>query len=308
MDLRELVEASSLNLTEKQIGRADEYINQILKWNKTRNLVSRNLSKKDLAEHFLDCAVMQRHLLPGSIIDLGTGSGFPGICLAIIDPNRAITLVDSNRKKTSFLIHIKNDLGLNLVSVKHARVEEIGQINETNIVCRAFKETQIQNLNEDAASTLEASSNETSEEVSSAGTAAENTQDEEEFPEQTDQQTPPLNYESTSQTPSTPAGPASVSEAEYIGSLDPSSMQEMSIEQIEALSSEAMGSFTSEHISNLPPEVFQVFSSQQILSLPAEATAGFTTEQITMLSPEAVAGIQVEHLQHSSAEVFEFNY
>ena len=140
MDLRELVEASSLNLTEKQIGQADEYINQILKWNKTRNLVSRNLSKKDLAEHFLDCAVMQRHLLPGSIIDLGTGSGFPGICLAIIDPNRAITLVDSNRKKTSFLIHIKNDLGLSLVSVKQARVEEIGQINETNIVCRAFKE------------------------------------------------------------------------------------------------------------------------------------------------------------------------
>ena len=140
MDLRELVEASSLNLTEKQIGQADEYINQILKWNKTRNLVSRSLTKKDLAEHFLDCAVMQRHLLPGSIIDLGAGSGFPGICLAIIDPNRAITLVDSNRKKTSFLIHIKNDLGLSLVSVKQARVEEIGQINETNIVCRAFKE------------------------------------------------------------------------------------------------------------------------------------------------------------------------
>jgi len=140
LDLRELVEASSLNLTEKQIGRADEYINQILKWNKTRNLVSRNLSKQDLAKHFLDCAVMQRHLLPGSIIDLGTGSGFPGVCLAIIDPNRAITLVDSNRKKTSFLIHIKNDLGLNMVSVKHARLEEIGQINETNIVCRAFKE------------------------------------------------------------------------------------------------------------------------------------------------------------------------
>ena len=140
MDLKELLAASSLNLTETQISQADKYLDQILKWNKTRNLVSRNLSKKDLAEHFLDCAVMQRHLLPGSIIDLGTGSGFPGICLAIIDPNRAITLVDSNRKKTSFLIHIKNDLGLNLVSVKHARVEEISQINETNIICRAFKE------------------------------------------------------------------------------------------------------------------------------------------------------------------------
>ena len=140
MDLKELLAASNLKLTETQISQADKYLDQILKWNKTRNLVSRNLGKNDLAEHFLDCAVMQKHLSPGSAIDLGTGSGFPGICLGIIDPNRMITLVDSNRKKTSFLIHIKNELGLKLVSVKNARVEEINQIKETNIVCRAFKE------------------------------------------------------------------------------------------------------------------------------------------------------------------------
>lgn len=140
MDLKELLAASSLKLTETQISQADKYLDQILKWNKTRNLVSRNLGKDDLAEHFLDCAFMQKNLLPGSAIDLGTGSGFPGICLGIIDPNRMITLVDSNRKKTSFLIHIKNELGLKLVSVKNARVEEINQITETNIVCRAFKE------------------------------------------------------------------------------------------------------------------------------------------------------------------------
>ena len=140
MDLKELVAASSLNLTDTQVSLADKYLNQILKWNKTRNLVSRNLKKNDLAEHFLDCAVLQKHLLPGSVIDLGTGSGFPGMCLGIIDPNRDLTLVDSNRKKTSFLINIKNELGLNSVSIKNARVEEIKQINEINIVCRAFKE------------------------------------------------------------------------------------------------------------------------------------------------------------------------
>ena len=140
MDLKELIAASSLNLTDIQVNQADKYLNQILKWNKTRNLVSRNLRKNDLAEHFLDCAVLQKHLMPGSVIDLGTGSGFPGICLGIIDPNRELTLVDSNRKKTSFLIHIKNELGLNSVSIKNLRVEEIEKINETNIVCRAFKE------------------------------------------------------------------------------------------------------------------------------------------------------------------------
>ena len=140
MDLKELIAASSLNLTDIQVSQADKYLNQILKWNKTRNLVSRNLRKNDLAEHFLDCAVLQKHLMPGSVIDLGTGSGFPGICLGIIDPNRELTLVDSNIKKTSFLIHIKNELGLNSVSIENLRVEEIEQINEINIVCRAFKE------------------------------------------------------------------------------------------------------------------------------------------------------------------------
>ena len=140
MDLKELFAASSMNLTDTQVSQADKYLDQILKWNKTRNLVSRNLRKIDLAEHFLDCAVLQKHLMPGSVIDLGTGSGFPGICLGIIDPNRELTLVDSNRKKTSFLIHIKNELGLNSVSIKNSRVEEIKQINEINIVCRAFKE------------------------------------------------------------------------------------------------------------------------------------------------------------------------
>jgi 16S rRNA (guanine527-N7)-methyltransferase len=140
LDLKELVAATSLNLTDNQVRQVDEYLNQILKWNKTRNLVSRNLQKNDLAEHFLDCAVLQKHLVPGSVIDLGAGSGFPGMCLGIIDPNRELTLVDSNRKKTSFLVHIKNELGLNSVSIKNARVEEIKKINEINIVCRAFKE------------------------------------------------------------------------------------------------------------------------------------------------------------------------
>ena len=142
MNLEELLAASSLNFTEKQIIKADAYIDQILKWNKTRNLVSRNLTKNDLAEHFLDCAALQKLLKTGSVIDLGSGPGFPGICLAIIDPKRKITLVDSNRKKTTFLTHVKNELELNSVIVRNERVEHINRINDENIVCRAFKEPE----------------------------------------------------------------------------------------------------------------------------------------------------------------------
>ena len=142
MNLEELLTASSLNFTEKQIIKADAYIDQILKWNKTRNLVSRKLTKNDLAEHFLDCAALQKLLKTGSVIDLGSGPGFPGICLAIIDPKRKITLVDSNRKKTTFLTHVKNELELNSVIVRNERVEHISRINDENIVCRAFKEPE----------------------------------------------------------------------------------------------------------------------------------------------------------------------
>ena len=142
MNLEELLAASSLNFTEKQIIKADAYIDQILKWNKTRNLVSRNLTKNDLAEHFLDCAALHKLLKSGSVIDLGSGPGFPGICLAIIDPKRKITLVDSNRKKTTFLTHVKNELELNSVIVRNERVEHINRINDENIVCRAFKEPE----------------------------------------------------------------------------------------------------------------------------------------------------------------------
>ncbi len=138
MNLEELLTASSLNFTKKQINKAEEYIHQILKWNKTRNLVSRNLTKDDLAEHFLDCAVLQKFLKTGSVIDLGSGSGFPGICLAIIDQERKVTLVDSNRKKTTFLTHVKNELKLNSVTVRNERVEDLNRINDANIVCRAF--------------------------------------------------------------------------------------------------------------------------------------------------------------------------
>ena len=138
MNLEELLTASSLNFTKKQINKAEEYLHQILKWNKTRNLVSRKLTKDDLAEHFLDCAVLQKFLKTGSVIDLGSGSGFPGICLAIIDQERKVTLVDSNRKKTTFLTHVKNELKLNSVTVRNERVEDLNRINDVNIVCRAF--------------------------------------------------------------------------------------------------------------------------------------------------------------------------
>ena len=111
MDLKELIAASSLNLTDIQVSQADRYLNQILKWNKTRNLVSRNLRKNDLAEHFLDCAVLQKHLIHGSVIDLGTGAGFPGVILAIMG-RKDVLLCEKSVKKSMFLKNALKELSL----------------------------------------------------------------------------------------------------------------------------------------------------------------------------------------------------
>lgn len=140
MELEELAIQASLSLSPIQVELGDKFISMVLKWNKTRNLVSRNSSKKDLIEHFVDCAILCKHLQPGKIVDLGSGAGFPGLCLAIMNPNAEINLIDSNTKKTAFLVHAKNELGLVSVSVENSRIENIPKILDENIVCRAFKE------------------------------------------------------------------------------------------------------------------------------------------------------------------------
>ena len=140
MKLQELAIQASLSLSPTQVELGEQYISLVLKWNKTRNLVSRNSSKKDLIEYFVDSAILSKHLQPGKIVDLGSGAGFPGLCLAVMNPHTEINLIDSNTKKTAFLVHAKNELGLASVSVKNSRVEDISKIPDENIVCRAFKE------------------------------------------------------------------------------------------------------------------------------------------------------------------------
>ncbi|MDR2837522.1 MAG: 16S rRNA (guanine(527)-N(7))-methyltransferase RsmG [Azonexus sp.] len=97
----------------------------LLKWNKTYNLTAVRDPDAAIASHLLDSLAILPSLATGSLLDVGSGGGLPGIPLAIARPGLPVTLVDAVQKKTDFLRQAAIELGLSNVNVRHARVEDM---------------------------------------------------------------------------------------------------------------------------------------------------------------------------------------
>lgn len=100
------------------------YHRELLLWNQRINLVSQATSREIVIRHFVDSLtpVPWIEKPEGLLIDIGSGGGFPGIPLRIALPNLHLTLLESSRKKTSFLAHVVRTLGLESVSIIRERV------------------------------------------------------------------------------------------------------------------------------------------------------------------------------------------
>jgi len=129
-ELRSLV---GIQLNQRQIVAFAKYEEELLAWNKIHNLTAIRDTEGVRSKHFLDsltCMLAWRDQPPKSLIDIGTGAGFPGIPLKIILPRLQLTLVESVGKKVEFCRHIVEKLGLDDVTCLQARAEELGLARE----------------------------------------------------------------------------------------------------------------------------------------------------------------------------------
>lgn len=139
-----------LNISEEKIEKLYIYFKLLVKTNKTINLTAIRDKKDMIEKHFIDSLLLQKYFegKSGTAIDIGTGAGFPGMVLAIVNPDITFTLMDSVGKKTKFLEKVKKELALENVEVVNERAEDF--MKEANRreyydygLCRGVSEIRI---------------------------------------------------------------------------------------------------------------------------------------------------------------------
>ncbi|MHB1543022.1 MAG: 16S rRNA (guanine(527)-N(7))-methyltransferase RsmG [Gammaproteobacteria bacterium] len=113
----------------------------LLEWNRAYNLVGSGASQTIWTHHILDSLAVVSLLEGSTVVDIGSGAGFPGLVLAIACPSRQFVLVDANGKKTRFLGQAKRQLKLANLEIVHARAEGYGTMGSRSpgtLIARAL--------------------------------------------------------------------------------------------------------------------------------------------------------------------------
>ena len=129
MDLSERLQRDAellgVPLAAADAARLLTLLDELARWNRSYNLTAVTDSGEMLTHHLLDSLSISPDLAGNRIADVGTGAGFPGLPLAVVNPARHFTLIDSNGKKVRFVAHAARTLGLANVTALQARAETL---------------------------------------------------------------------------------------------------------------------------------------------------------------------------------------
>ncbi|HEY0939079.1 MAG TPA: 16S rRNA (guanine(527)-N(7))-methyltransferase RsmG [Steroidobacter sp.] len=123
-----------IDLSEQQAARLIRLLDELDDWNQRMNLTAIRERPAQITKHLLDSLSVQPFLRGERILDVGTGAGFPGLPLAIVNPSRQFTLLDSTAKKLKFIDHIVALLELPNVQTVHTRAENFRPAQRFDIV------------------------------------------------------------------------------------------------------------------------------------------------------------------------------
>lgn len=120
-----------LMFNEEQLNQFYEYMNLLIEWNKKINLTAIVDPKEIILKHFIDCLTINSYVGENqSLVDVGTGAGFPGIPIKIYKPHLKVVLVDSLNKRINFLNEVIKMTSLKNIETVHSRIEDFGKDNK----------------------------------------------------------------------------------------------------------------------------------------------------------------------------------
>lgn len=126
--LKNLANKINVELNDNEVEKFYNYMKLLIEWNEKMNLTAIIEPNDVILKHFIDCLAVQKYVKDFSnIIDVGTGAGFPGIPLSIVNSNCKVTLMDSLNKRIKFLDEVSSKINSKNIDTIHARAEELAK-------------------------------------------------------------------------------------------------------------------------------------------------------------------------------------